>query len=124
MKKSEILRGRDLFKRVALKGKRVDTGFLRCTYLTRRDDRVGLQVGFKVPSKKLNAVRRNRIRRLMREGFSACRGELDRALETARAEVQMMIVFKAVQGMPGEKLRLSMLLNDLDAICHTIANRL
>ena len=124
MKKSEILRGRDLFKRVALKGKRVDTGLFRCTYVARRADQVGLQVGFKVPSKKLNAVRRNRIRRLMREGFSARRSELDQALETAKAEVQMMIVFKAVQVMPIEKLRLSMLLDDLDAICHTIANRL
>ncbi|MBI5472039.1 MAG: ribonuclease P protein component [Ignavibacteriae bacterium] len=124
MKKSEILRSRDLFKRVALKGKRVETVLFRCSFLAERGEQAGLQVGFKVPSKKLNAVRRNRIRRLMREGFSARRSVLDSALERAKSQVHMMLIFKTDQQASADKLRLSMVLGDIGAICQTIANRL
>jgi ribonuclease P protein component len=122
MKKSEILRGRNSFKRVALTGKRIDAGILRCSFCPNGDG--GVQVGFKVPSRNLNAVKRNRIRRLMREAFTVERGKLDEALGRSTTGVEMMIFFKGAKGVAVERLTLAAIRNDIRSICHSIAGKL
>jgi ribonuclease P protein component len=129
LSKSEILRGRNLFKRVALTGKRIDGRLLRCTYVIGEEGGSRIQVAFKVPSQHLNAVRRNRIRRLMREALMNERPPLDTSLLNSSKRVGMMMFFKVAKGGMTEarltevkKISLEEIRKDVEVFCRTIAN--
>ena len=124
MKKSEILRGRELFKRIALTGKRVDARRIRCTYILRRGSVARFQIGFKVPAKNFNAVRRNRICRLMREAFSQERAYLSNSLSSASTELGMIAVYKGKESAAGERITLAEIQQDANMICRSIISSL
>ncbi len=124
MKKAEILRSRNLFKRIVLEGKKFSGVVLRCAFLLHNEGGMPLQVGFKVSSRKLNAVRRNKIRRWMREGMSAKSAEIEKLLRTKGYSVGVVISYKGLKELPVEKLNLSVIQKDISAMCRTIASLL
>jgi ribonuclease P protein component len=72
LRKSEILRGRGRFNTVYTLGKRIKGRHLDCSYLlTQQSSTVyhPLIVGFAVRGARNSAVRRNRLRRRMREAY-------------------------------------------------------
>lgn len=118
-----MLRKRDLFKEVALKGKRLNCRLLHCKYLMREEAESPLQVAFKVPARLTNAVRRNRLKRLMREGFSKERAVLDVALANANTRVLMFFTFSDAKDIPIEQLKLNDVQPEVGLLCRTIAQK-
>ena len=124
MKNAEVLRRRDLFRRVALEGTRLDAQILRCMYLIRQEGDEPLQVAFKVPSRKLNAVRRNRIKRLMREAFRKERSPLDSSLGASHSQMATFISFKGSKNVSVEQLTLNDVQQAMAVLCGKIASNL
>lgn len=124
LKKSEVLRGRNLFKRIALRGKRLDGELLRCTYLVHNEGDTAFQVAFKVPSRNLNAVRRNRLRRLMREAVCMERSPLDISLAKSSVHIGMMMFYKGAKDATVEKMTLMQIASDVRMFCRAIASLL
>jgi len=72
LRKNEIIRGYESFKRIFIKSKVIETRYLKC-YL-QFDDKISsphsIKVGFTVSKKKVKkAYIRNRIKRLMKETY-------------------------------------------------------
>lgn len=63
------------FKRITRRGRRIVTP-LFLVFILARPDAQGARLGITVTRKVGNAVRRNRIKRLVREWFRHCRTEL------------------------------------------------
>jgi ribonuclease P protein component len=124
VKKPEILRSRELFKHVAMKGKRLNSRLLHCKYVIHKEAESPLQVAFKVPARHFNAVRRNRLKRLMREGFSKERAVLDVALANRNARVAMFFTFNDSDGIFVERLKLQDVQPDVRELCRAIASKL
>ncbi len=124
MKKKEILRGRILFKRVAQEGKRIQGRLVRCAYLLESGGTVRVQVGFKVFARSMNAVRRNRVRRLMREAFACERRHVDAALEQTGFSVRMILFFKGADELDVRKMRLQQMQEDVRGVCKRLADRI
>lgn len=72
LEKSEILRGRGAFREVLTRGRRLQGTHIFC-YLLRVESEgkktVPVQAGFAVGRSTKSAVKRNRVRRLMREAY-------------------------------------------------------
>lgn len=124
MKKTEILRSRNLFKRIALEGRRIDGTLIRSAFLVHDEDGAQLRVGFKVSSRKLNAVWRNRIRRLMREGVDAERGIVDELLRRKDLHVGIIIFYKGTKELLVGRLKLAVIQKDIGQICRIITSAL
>lgn len=124
MKKTEILRSRDLFRRIALEGRKIDGTIVRCAFLIHAGHGSQLQVGFKVSARKLNAVGRNRIRRLMRAGIEAERGVVDEALRRKDCHAGILIFYKGTKDVSVKRLRLAAIQKDIHLFCRTIAGTL
>ncbi|MEO8166695.1 MAG: ribonuclease P protein component [bacterium] len=122
MKKREILRSRELFKRIALEGKRIDGTCVRCSFLILTGQDEQLSVGFKVSARKLNAVGRNRVKRLMRAGIEAERETLDKALQEKDRCVGVLIFYKGKKEFSVKRLRLAAIQKDIHLFCRTIAS--
>lgn len=128
MKKAALLRGREPFRRVAQSGKRVEGKLLGCRYLLLKESagsRSKVRVGFKVSSKTLNAVKRNRVRRLMRE---AMRLEYDAFTAALRLpplhSLALIVWFKTGNSANIEKLVLPDVREEMKALCSTILSEL
>lgn len=124
MKKSEILRSRELFKVVALKGKRLNTRLLQCKYFLPERAESHLQVAFKVPARHFNAVRRNRLKRLMREGFSKERATLNVALAKSNVAVAIVFTSNLLDEKYADRLTLKDVQPAVGELCQEIAKRL
>lgn len=124
MNKKDILRGRILFKRVAQEGKRIHGRFIRCAYLLEPDAKVGVQVGFKVFARTMNAVRRNRVRRLMREAFEQERIVVDDAVNEAGVAARIILFYKGDDELDVRRMRLLHMLEDVRGICKRLAERI
>ena len=80
LRKSEILRDRQLIRRILNSGERLDGSVLTFIFL-RQDAREGMGpkalVAFPIRRSQFNSVRRNRCRRLMREAYRRLRDHPD-----------------------------------------------
>jgi ribonuclease P protein component len=70
--KQEIIRKREVFKEVFQNGKRLHGKYLRFYFMEAKNR----QIGFLVPKKVGIAVKRNKIKRLMREVYRIHRSEI------------------------------------------------
>jgi ribonuclease P protein component len=124
VKNAEVLRRRDLFRQIAVEGTRIDAQILRCMYLVRQMGDEPLQVAFKVPSRKLNAVRRNRIKRLMREAFRNERSHLKSSLGVSHSQIAMFFSFKGAKVIHVEQLKLNDVQQAISELCGKICSSL
>jgi ribonuclease P protein component len=108
--KPDILRGRGAFREVLTKGKRLRGNHIFCYLLRVNSDRkkaVSVQAGFAVSRNVKSAVKRNRVRRLMREAYRLNKGKvMEVALEQGRC---LKIVFlyrkKEIENITALKLK-------------------
>jgi ribonuclease P protein component len=124
LKKTEILRAGPHFKQTLLQGERIDGKFLRCYYMISEEEVVPLRVGFAVSGSTLNAVRRNRIKRLLRQAVTAEKKVVDNALTTMHKHAWAVFLFKASKSFPVARLKLHTLQPDVAALCCTLASKL
>jgi ribonuclease P protein component len=119
MKKKEMLRGRGAFTRVYDEGIRFEGEILRCFTRFERGNGQSLRTGFSVPARKFNAVRRNRLRRLMRAAFDTEREVLRTAV--AGGELSVVFVYKGRKGVAAERLGVAHVRADMGALCRRCA---
>lgn len=124
LKKQEILRGRGAFQRVFEGGRRLDGRLVGCIYSVSPATHGAVVAGFVVSSKHLNAVRRNRVRRLLREAFRRSSPELGRATEGTGRSVELLLVYRPRQRTETDRLTVRDVLPDVASACRTIAARL
>jgi ribonuclease P protein component len=88
LRKPEILRGHGAFREVLTKGRRLRGTHIFCYLLRVNSDRkkaISVQAGFAVSRNVKSAVKRNRVRRLMREAYRLNKGRvMEFALEQKR----------------------------------------
>ncbi len=124
LKKRAILRGRGAFQRVFDGGRRLDGRLVGCIYSVCSETPGAVRAGFVVSSKHLNAVRRNRVRRLLREAFRRSSHDLGPATEEAGRSVELVLVYRPRQRTETDRLTLHDVLPDVASACRTIAARL
>jgi RNase P protein component len=83
-----------------------------------------VRVGIVVSSRHLNAVRRNRIRRILREAYRRSWAELGRTVAGASRSVELLFIYRPRQRTEADRVTLRDLLPDVASACRTIAARL
>ena len=84
------------FRRVILGGLRWDAGILRSYVRVERNVPAAFRVGISVSTRQWNAVQRNRLRRLVREGLRRERPSVCAALESASARADMVVQVRTI----------------------------
>ena len=116
------LRGRGAFDRVFSSGKRLDGTLLQCIYTIQAGE--GIKAGFAVSSRHFGAVRRNRLRRLMREAFSLEKGGLIPLLAQRRLSASIVFTFRLRKEAQADFLKLEPVRKDMAALCRGIGAKL
>lgn len=95
-----------------------------CVYLIERTEKAALHVGFAVSSKRFNAVRRNRVRRLMREAVRSECAPLCVALAQHSVSADLVLVFRGRPESDVRRLSLAPLRADVASVFGRLAERL
>lgn len=122
--RGHVLRGRSAFSRVFALGQRIDGTLIRSFALVERSEGSSLRVGYAVSSRVYGAVRRNRLRRLMREAFRSERESLVLALRASGNSADLIFSVKRIP--PGEVARLTLfpVQADIAGICRQLRAQL
>ena len=83
-----------------------------------------MNVGYAVSSRAYTAVRRNRLRRLMREGFARERESLRTALEQRGMSASIIFAFKPQGQSIARSLRLEPVSREIAALCTRVREML
>ncbi len=124
MKKEETLRGPRAFTDLMTGGDSLDGELMRCWFRTGSGEGPPLVAGFAVSSRRYSAVRRNRLRRLMRAAFDGEHDGLVTALNASGKNLAMVFLFKGRRGLDERRLGLEPVRRDLAALCRSVAARL
>ena len=119
MKKEETLRGRGAFSSLFEQGTKLESGLLRCFFRYERGAGTPLRAGFSVSSRTFNAVKRNRIRRLMRAAFDAEAEPLRFA--AGPGTISIVVVFRGRPGYRSERMALAAVQQDMRVLCRQCA---
>ena len=124
MRKKETLRGRDVFSRLYASGRRADGELIRCLFLLENASTAELLTGFAVPRGTCSAVRRNRLRRLMREAFRQEREALRAALHASHCSARILFVYRGKRDLPVERVTFSAVRGDVANLCRAMMSKL
>jgi ribonuclease P protein component len=122
VKKEETLRGRGSFAAVLETGDRIEGELVRCFFRFDREAGTRLRAGFSVSRRMQNAVRRNRVRRLMRAAFDAESAPLRASV--GGGSLAIVFVFKGKKGTVVERLGLGQMQSDMATLCQRCASAL
>ena len=126
MGKSETLRGRGAFDALFAAGLRANASLIRCLYRFGEASPGSVQVGFAVPRKSGTAVRRNRVRRLMREAYRKEDAGFRGGLSEAGRSASLVFVYRGTPERARGPLGLEDVHRDVRQLCHSVlatANR-
>jgi ribonuclease P protein component len=124
VKRKETLRGRDVFSSLYASGRRADGELIRCLFLLENASTADLLTGFAVPRRTCNAVRRNRLRRLMREAFRLEREAFVSALRDSQCSARVLFIFKGKRDLPLERVKISPVREDIAKLCGAMISKL
>lgn len=92
--KKEHLCKRNDFQNIFLKGKSIHHFPFRCVYLVRPADKLQIKIGISVPKKTFKlAVKRNRIKRLIRETYRLNKHLLYESLQDQTIELLLLFIY-------------------------------
>jgi ribonuclease P protein component len=120
VKKSQTLGGRNSFRDVLLSGTRCEGSVLRCSFVVHHQTDFSLLIGFHVSARKWSAVRRNHLKRLMREAFRHVSADLSMALEQKHAAVSLVCSFKGSSDLPVRNVSLPYVRRDMQTFVDAI----
>jgi len=110
--KNERLKSQKVIQRLFKEGKSLSSFPLRLIYLADSSDQAGLKIQFAatVPKKKFpKAVRRNRIRRQIKECYRLDKNLLAQKLENKfNGSLSIMIIYVAPEALPYAKMERAM----------------
>lgn len=125
MKRRNVLRGRGAFQRVYDSGRRVNGSLVSCVLLAEPAAEHDLRVGFAVSSRSYGAVRRNRIRRLLRQAMRSEGSVLEQAIRrSAPTMVAVIVAFRPRGAVDVRRLKLETVREDLGAVVRRLAGHL
>lgn len=111
------LRGHGAFSRVFAAGRRLEGTLLRCIALLEPAPNPEMNVGYAVSSRTCTAVWRNRLRRLMREGFAPQREALEEDLRRKGMSASVVFVFKPVELSSIRRMKLEAVRKEIADLC-------
>ncbi len=120
--KGDVLRGRGQFGHVITRGRSVSAGFLRASYVVTENGLV--RCGISVARQTGNSVRRNRIKRLLREAIRHERRTLQARSKPTRVGVDIVFRFRPTGAPPLRQLSLHHFQPEVEKIFGTIVTRI
>lgn len=111
------LRGRNAFDRLFKEGRRVDQGCIRLVYLVDKKAEPAAHVAFICPADRYSAVRRNRVKRLMREVVMRDREGILEQIKHVDGGVLLALVFRGARGISADRLKMHVVRKDVAAVC-------
>lgn len=124
MKRWDSLRGHGVINQLYAQGNRLDAELVRCVYTFARGVSPGVRVAFAVPSKTFNAVRRNRLKRLMREAFAREWQILHRDSEQARISASLLFIVKGRKRILSTRTTLDSIHQSIASLCTTLRTQM
>ncbi|MCC6397214.1 MAG: ribonuclease P protein component [Bacteroidetes bacterium] len=124
MRREGTLRGHESFDRVFSEGRRVAGTLIHCMYLLEASDQPSLRAGYAVSHAKYHAVRRNRLRRLMREAFRLESHPLRQAVVHHRVSADLVFLFRPKSDVHVERLTVSPFRTEIAGFCERIRERI
>lgn len=105
-------------------GRRADGRLLGCFFTRDPAESLLLRFGIVVPAKHLNAVRRNRLKRLMKEAIAKQKDMLYAAQPNCTGEVSIVFLYKGTQDLPPDRVKFTDIRQDIAEIFHTVTSKL
>jgi len=121
---AEPLRGYAAFDRVFNGGRKLSGALTTCLYLLDYTEKASLNIGYAVSSRRFNAVRRNRLRRMMREAVRQECAPLFDALMRHSVSASLVLVFRAHPNADVRCLPLSSFRQDIAGLFRRLAEKL
>ena len=123
VKKTQTLRGSKAYRAVFLSGKRTDGQFVRCYSLWHTGAEVGVSTGVAVLDRSLNAVRRNHVKRRMRDALRNVSGRLEKLAVARNTSLHIVVAYRGIRSLDARRVTCSMIHDDLAMVCSKIEKR-
>lgn len=105
-------------------GSRANGPLLQCLFLLEASEYPVLRAGYAVSHKRFHAVRRNRVRRLMREAFRLECAPLRDATVHHRVSADLVFVFRPKNDTHVERLTLHPVRTEIAGFCRRVRERI
>ena len=125
LKKEEILRGYEAFSKIITKGKNIKSGNLSFYYVTEALQSNFIEIGFAISKKIKGSVKRNRIKRLLREYYRLNKEQLYLVLSKKSCSVRCVVIF-SLTNQTDKAIRLGFndVKNDFDRVLKILLSNL
>lgn len=124
LKKNEILRGYKVFSRIITTGKSIRRGNLSFYYIVGGLEGNPIKMGFAISKKVKNAVKRNRVKRLLKEYFRLNKSAFYRLLLRNSCSLECVVIFNSNRLDIINKIDLNGIIIDFDQILNELKTNL
>ena len=124
LKKEEILRGYKVFSNIITTGKNIRSGSLSFYYVVKPLESSFVEIGFAVSKKIKGSVKRNRIKRLLKEYYRLNKEQLYLVLAKNSSSVRCVVIFTPHQIDKAERLKFADIQIDFDHILKVLLSNL
>ena len=97
LKKKEILRGYKVFSKIITTGKCIKSGQLSFYYIVENLQSDFIEIGFAISKKIKGSVKRNRIKRLLKEYYRLNKEQLYLVLVKKKSSLKCVVIFNSSQ---------------------------
>jgi len=124
LKKKEILRGYNVFSNIITTGKSIKSGNLSFYYIVETLQSNFVEIGFAISKKIKGSVKRNRIKRLLKEYYRLNKEQLYLVLAKRGCSVRCVVIFNSNQIDKAKKLSFNDVQIDFDQIFKILLSNL